>query len=73
MAKTQSTSSSNRYDDRPFISDLLTKHSAAIKSVQDIIQADDVAQGICNKAINAERYDDIWIPRFVLSHKGKGE
>lgn len=70
MAKTQPTSSSNRYDDRPFISDLLTEHSAAIKSVQEIIQADDAAQEICNKAINSERYDDIWILRFVLSHKG---
>jgi len=70
MTNAQSISSSNRYDDRPFISDLLTKHSVAIKSVQDIIQTDDVAQGICNKAINSERYDDIWILRFVLSHKG---
>lgn len=70
MTTPLSSSSSDQYDDRPFISDLLTKHSVAIKSVHDTIQADDFARGIYNKPSNAKRYDDIWILRFVLSHKG---
>lgn len=58
------------YDERPLISDLLTKHSAAIDSVRQIIQADDVGNKLYNKGDNAKRYDDIWILRFVLSHNG---
>lgn len=51
------------FDDRPFISDLLNTYSSAIKSVRNIIQ-----EHILYKD-NALRYDDIWILRFVLTHK----
>lgn len=68
---------SNPHDDRPFISDLLVKHSVAIEAVRSRIQADNgggsssIGKVLYNKGDNAKRYDDIWILRFVLSHKGK--
>jgi len=62
---------SNQHDNRPFISDLLVKHSVAIEAVRSRIQADtNIGKELYNKGDNAKRYDDIWILRFVLSHKG---
>mmetsp|Transcript_1573 Transcript_1573/g.2249 ORF Transcript_1573/g.2249 Transcript_1573/m.2249 type:complete len:303 (-) Transcript_1573:189-1097(-) len=48
-------------DERPLISDLLEEHTSAIKAVCDQIQDDPL--------YDKSRYDDIWILRFILSHK----
>eukprot|EP00565_Helicotheca_tamesis_P007860 CAMPEP_0185724872 /NCGR_PEP_ID=MMETSP1171-20130828/1231_1 /TAXON_ID=374046 /ORGANISM="Helicotheca tamensis, Strain CCMP826" /LENGTH=310 /DNA_ID=CAMNT_0028392821 /DNA_START=93 /DNA_END=1025 /DNA_ORIENTATION=- len=52
-------------DNRPLISDLLNENSSAIKIVRDTIQKDPL--------YDSNHYDDIWILRFVLSHKKKTE
>lgn len=52
-------------DHRPLISDLLKKHGDKIEEVRNIIKE----ESLYNKDDNAKRYDDIWILRFVLSHK----
>jgi len=59
-------------DNRPFIKDLLAKHSAAVEGVRNAIQSDEnkICKDLYNHSDNANRYDDIWILRFVLSHKG---
>ena len=59
-------------DSRPLVKDLLAKHSKAVEIVRTAIQNDDVCKTISakNSEDNAKRYDDIWILRFVLSHKG---
>merc|ERR1711935_839367 len=58
------------YDERPLVKDLLKKHGKAIASVREKILADEEGKALYEKADNAERYDEIWILRFVLSHKG---
>jgi hypothetical protein len=58
-------------DNRPLIKDLLAKHSTVIEGVRNNIQNNDVCRELYNKGKNSKRYDDIWILRFVLSHKGK--
>lgn len=50
-------------DSRPLVSDLLAKHGSEIEDVKTMIENDDLYKA------NASRYDDIWILRFVLSHK----
>lgn len=55
-------------DNRPFIKDLLAKHSSAVEGVRNVIQSD--CKELFNRGDNANRYDDIWILRFVLSYKG---
>jgi hypothetical protein len=60
----------NSHDDRPLIADLLVAHSVAIVSVQERINANEIGKELFNKGCNSERYDDIWILRFVLSHRG---
>lgn len=52
-------------DHRPLISDLLKTHADKIEEVRNIIKE----EILYNKDDNAKRYDDIWILRFVLSHK----
>lgn len=49
-------------DDRPLISDLLKKHSTCIRQVREKLEK--------HETYDANRYDDIWILRFVLSYKG---
>jgi len=49
-------------DNRPLISDLLEKYSNEIKEVREKVQK--------NEFYLAKLYDEIWILRFVLSHKG---
>jgi hypothetical protein len=61
---------SESYEERPLIKDLLEKHADAISSVRVVILADDDGRAIYHKGDNAQRYDDIWILRYVLSHKG---
>ncbi len=60
---------SDSNDDRPFIKDLLEKHSKAIASVKEIILADETGKEIYNKGDNPKRYDEIWTLRYLLSHK----
>mmetsp|Transcript_37117 Transcript_37117/g.68156 ORF Transcript_37117/g.68156 Transcript_37117/m.68156 type:complete len:307 (-) Transcript_37117:54-974(-) len=57
------------YDERPLISDLLSEHSLAIEAVREGILADNIGQDLHNKANNSKLYDEIWILRFILSHK----
>jgi len=57
-------------DERPLISDLLAEHFRTIEAVRDEILADEVGRFLHSKGSNAKRYDEIWILRFVLSHKG---
>lgn len=58
------------HDERPMIDDLLEKHAQAIASVREQILADDECKALYEKRDNIKRYDDIWILRYVLSHKG---
>lgn len=61
----QSSSLTLPYDTRPFIRDLLKDNASKIESVRSILQSD----SNFNKCDNTSRYDDIWILRFLLSHK----
>jgi len=61
------------HENRPFIKDLLAKHSAAIAFIRDSIQNDKDCKELSNKGENQKRYDDIWILRYVLSHKGNAK
>jgi len=47
---------------RPLVSDLMEKHSSKIQKVREKIQN--------HEFYFADLYDDIWILRFILSHKG---
>lgn len=49
-------------DNRPLVKDLLVKYSTQIEHVRRAIEAD--------KFYVADRYDNLWILRFILSHKG---
>lgn len=60
-------------DDRPFIRDLLEEYAISIASVRVMLLADDEGSELYHKGDNSERYDDIWILRFLLSHKGDTE
>jgi len=59
----------NSHDDRPLIADLLVTHFVAIVSIRERINANDIGKELFHKGCNSERYDDIWILRFVLSHR----
>jgi hypothetical protein len=67
---TPTISASNWHDDRPLVADLLDKHSEAIASVQKGVYANDIGKELYTKGGSAQCYDDIWILRFVLSHRG---
>jgi len=54
-------------DTRPLISDLLKENASTIESVKKILKTEPLYQE------NVSRYDDIWILRYVLSHKKKKE
>lgn len=69
-SSTDTVLSSDKYDDRPLVSDLLSTHSEAIRSVRDSIHTDVTCDSIYHKGDNANYYDEIWILRFILSHKG---
>lgn len=51
----------DEYDDRPLIKDLLEEKSSDIDTVRNAIQS--------HHLYEPSRYDDIWILRYVLSHK----
>jgi len=61
---------SDPHDDRPFVKDLLEQHAASIKSVRQRILSDDT---FGKPLWDPKRYDDIWILRYVLSHKGNAK
>jgi hypothetical protein len=61
--------SKDQYDERPLIGDLLKKHASEIESVRKIIEGDPLYK----KGNNSSLYDDIWILRFLLSHKNNVE
>ncbi len=56
-------------DERPLIGDLLERHASKIESVRKIIEGDPLYKK-CN---NSSIYDDIWILRFLLSHKNNAK
>jgi len=60
---------SDPHDDRPLVKDLLEQHAASIDGVRQQILSDETV----GKPLWNERYDDIWILRYVLSHKGNVE
>lgn len=62
-----STTTFDLHDDRPFIKDLLEKHSKAIESVRKKILEDN---NVGIPLWNPEKHDDIWILRYVLTHRG---
>ncbi|KAL3939331.1 MAG: hypothetical protein SGBAC_005934, partial [Bacillariaceae sp.] len=66
-------SEQSSYDDRPLVDDLLEKHAKAITSVRESILADDECKDLYAKGDNTTRYDDIWILRYVLTHKGSAK
>jgi len=51
----------DEYDERPFVKDLLAENSSAIATVKKAART--------HPLYEPSRYDDIWILRFVLSHK----
>lgn len=57
------------HDDRPFVKDLVLEHKTKIEDVRKKILSDEVCKPLFEK--HFERYDDLWILRFVLTHKGK--
>jgi len=61
------------HENRPFVKDLLAEYSAAIAVVRDSIQNDEDCEVLFNKGENPKRYDNIWILRYVLSHKGNAK
>jgi len=59
-----STSENKNNDDpRPFVRDLISEYETKISEVRESIQGE--------AHYDANRYDDLWILRFLLSHKGK--
>mmetsp|Transcript_11100 Transcript_11100/g.26667 ORF Transcript_11100/g.26667 Transcript_11100/m.26667 type:complete len:312 (-) Transcript_11100:52-987(-) len=54
------------HDERPLIKDLLEQHAASIEDVRRRILSDET---VGKPLWDAKRYDDIWILRYVLSHK----
>lgn len=61
------TTTFDLHDEKPFMKDLLEKHSKAIKSVRKKILHD---KDVGIPLWNPEKHDDIWILRYVLSHTG---
>ena len=57
----------NPHDERPLVKDLLEKHKASIEDVRQRIKSDET---VGKPLWDPERYDDIWILRYILSHKG---
>lgn len=55
------TEKNNLNDHRPLVKDLLDKHSATVNAVKANVQG--------HPLYDANRYDDLWILRFVLSNK----
>jgi len=53
----------NEYDDRPSVKDLISRHRAKIDNLTQEIQNDPL--------FDPNKHDDLWMLRFVLSHKKK--
>ena len=58
-------------DKRPLVKDLLEKHASSIEAVRRAILSDENGKPLFSS--DSDRYDDIWILRFVLSHKGNAK
>jgi len=56
-----STATTDEHDERPLLKDLLTARSLSINTVRNAIQS--------HPLYDPSRTDDIWILRYVLSHK----
>lgn len=54
-------------DPRPLVSDLLKKHAKVIADCQEAIKEDPLYKA------NVERYDDIFVLRYVMTHKNKAK
>lgn len=52
-------------DDRPFIKDLLSEHTSSIAAVRASLREEPDLSDLYDPSL----YDDIWILRFLLSHK----
>lgn len=50
-------------DDRPLVRDLLEKNASKLEKLRSVLEKED--------GYSAERYDDLWMLRFLLTHKGK--
>jgi hypothetical protein len=50
-------------DDRPSVKDLIAEYRSLIDQVRDELHSDPL--------FNASKHDDLWILRFLLSHKKK--
>jgi len=61
--KNRENRSQDLFDDRPWISDLLKENSSAIESMKSKLNREQLYQE------NINRYDDIWLLRFILSHR----
>lgn len=61
-SKDSEKSSNDFFDDRPWICDLLKENSNSINSMKDLLKKEPLYQE------NTNRYDDIWLLRFLLSH-----
>lgn len=60
------------HDDRPLVKDLLEQHATSIDEVRQKILSDEtIGKRLWNK--HPGRYDDIWLLRYTLSHKGDVE
>ena len=53
----------NEHDDRPAVIPLITKHRSVIDQVRSELESDPL--------YNKNKHDDLWILRFVMSHKKK--
>lgn len=53
----------NAYDSRPSVKDLIVKHRDAIDQVKTAVEN--------NALFDESKHDDLWILRFVMSHKKK--
>ena len=61
----ESSQTQQHEDTRPLIGELLAEHSEEIRSVQNMLLTADEELYRANSSV----YDDIWILRFILSHK----
>ena len=52
----------DQYDDRPCVTSLITEHQSWIQQVRDELQQSE-------PLFDSHKHDDLWILRFVLSHK----
>lgn len=52
----------NEFDDRPSVADLIAEHRSYIDRVREQLQDE-------NPLFSNEKHDELWILRFLMSHK----